>query len=38
MRELLENAAQRAISYLDGLDSRGVAPSPEAVSETLGTG
>ncbi len=33
MRELLENAAQRAISYLDGLDSRGVAPTPEAVSK-----
>ncbi len=32
MRELLENAAQRAISYLDGLDSRGVAPTPEAVA------
>jgi glutamate/tyrosine decarboxylase-like PLP-dependent enzyme len=31
MRELLENAAQRAISYLDGLDSRRVAPAPEAV-------
>ncbi len=33
MRELLENAAQRAISYLDGLDSRGVAPNPEAVKK-----
>jgi glutamate/tyrosine decarboxylase-like PLP-dependent enzyme len=33
MRELLENAAQRAISYLDGLDSRGVAPTPEAVAK-----
>jgi glutamate/tyrosine decarboxylase-like PLP-dependent enzyme len=33
MKELLENAAQRAISYLDGLDSRGVAPTPEAVAK-----
>lgn len=32
MRELLENAAQRAIAYLQGLDARGVAPSPEAVA------
>jgi glutamate/tyrosine decarboxylase-like PLP-dependent enzyme len=31
MRELLENAAQRAISYLEGLSSRGVAPPTEAV-------
>src|ERR1700690_1804159 len=33
MRELLENTAQRAISYLEGLDSRGVAPAPDAVSK-----
>jgi len=35
MRELLENTAQRAITYLEGLDSRGVAPAPEAVSNLL---
>ena len=33
MRELLENTAQRAISYLDGLGDRGVAPLPEAVAK-----
>ncbi len=33
MRQLLENAAERAISYLEGLDSRGVAPSPESVAK-----
>jgi len=33
MRKLLENAAQRAISYLEGLDARGVAPSPEAIAK-----
>ena len=33
MRQLLEQASQRAISYLEGLDSRGVAPSPEAVAK-----
>jgi len=32
MRELLENTAQRAITYLEGLDSRGVAPAPEAIA------
>ncbi len=31
MNNLLEYAAQRAISYLESLDARGVAPSPEAV-------
>lgn len=31
MRELLETTAQRAISYLEGLDARSVAPSPEAI-------
>ncbi len=33
MRQLLEHAAQRAIAYLEGLDSRPVAPTPQAVSE-----
>jgi glutamate/tyrosine decarboxylase-like PLP-dependent enzyme len=33
MRELLENTAQRAISYLEGLDARSVAPPPEAVTK-----
>lgn len=32
MRELLEDTAQRAISYLDGLETRRVAPSAEAIS------
>lgn len=32
MRELLEDAAQRAISYLEGIRTRTVAPSPEAVA------
>ncbi|MCU0522791.1 MAG: aminotransferase class V-fold PLP-dependent enzyme [Anaerolineae bacterium] len=32
MRQLLEDAAQRSIAYLEGLDSRPVAPSPEAVA------
>ena len=32
MRKLLEDAAQRAISYLEGLESRGVAPLPEAIA------
>lgn len=32
MRELLENTAQRAISYLEGLETRKVAPLPEAVA------
>ena len=27
MRRILEDAAQRAIAYLENLDSRGVAPS-----------
>src|SRR3989442_2533885 len=31
MRELLENTAQRAISYLEALNARSVAPAPEAV-------
>lgn len=33
MRELLENATGRAISYLENLDKRSVAPSPEAVEK-----
>lgn len=33
MRQLLENAAQRAISYLESLDARGVAPSPGAIAK-----
>lgn len=33
MRELLENTAQRAISYLETVGDRGVAPSPEAVAK-----
>ncbi len=32
MKKLLENAARRAISYLDTLNTRGVTPSPEAVA------
>ncbi len=32
MRELLENAARRAIAYLEGLQERDVAPSPQAVA------
>jgi glutamate/tyrosine decarboxylase-like PLP-dependent enzyme len=32
MRKLLENAAQRAITYLESLESRGVAPNPEAIA------
>jgi glutamate/tyrosine decarboxylase-like PLP-dependent enzyme len=32
MRELLENTAQRAISYLEAIADRGVAPAPEAVA------
>jgi glutamate/tyrosine decarboxylase-like PLP-dependent enzyme len=31
MNTLLENAANRAIAYLDGLDSRSVAPTPQAI-------
>ncbi|MEP6570061.1 MAG: pyridoxal-dependent decarboxylase [Acidobacteriota bacterium] len=31
MREFLETAAQRAISYLEGLEDRSVAPAAEAV-------
>ncbi|MGQ0646066.1 MAG: pyridoxal phosphate-dependent decarboxylase family protein [Gemmatimonadaceae bacterium] len=33
MRTLLEEGAQRAIRYLEGLDARGVAPSPRALAE-----
>ncbi len=31
-RELLENTAERAIGYLEGLSSRSVAPAPEAIA------
>jgi hypothetical protein len=33
MRELLENTAQRAISYLEGIGDRSVAPSAKAVAK-----
>ena len=33
MRELLENTAQRAISYLENIGDRSVAPSAEAVAK-----
>ena len=33
MRKLLEDAAQRAISYLENVGQRDVAPSPEAVAK-----
>lgn len=33
MRELLENASGRAISYLENLEKRSVAPSPAAVEK-----
>ena len=33
MKELLEDAAKRAIAYLEGLDSRSVAPTPEAIDK-----
>jgi glutamate/tyrosine decarboxylase-like PLP-dependent enzyme len=32
MRQLLEDSARRAIAYLDAIDSRGVAPTPEAIA------
>src|SRR6185503_4333478 len=32
MRELLENTAQRAISYLEGIEDRRVAPSAKAIA------
>lgn len=35
MRKLLENAAERAINYLENLSSRQVAPSPQAVSNLV---
>src|SRR4051812_32351292 len=34
-RELLTDAAERAIAYLNGLGARGVAPSPEAVARLV---
>jgi glutamate/tyrosine decarboxylase-like PLP-dependent enzyme len=33
MRELLEKTAQRAISYLEEIEGRSVAPSPEAIAK-----
>ena len=33
MNELLEDAAKRAIAYLEGLNSRSVAPTPEAIGK-----
>src|SRR5438270_10963679 len=38
MRELLTDAAERAIRYIEGLNERGVAPDPTAVArlEELG--
>jgi glutamate/tyrosine decarboxylase-like PLP-dependent enzyme len=33
MNQLLEDAARRAITYLDNLDGRGVAPIPEAIDK-----
>ncbi|MBC6950360.1 aspartate aminotransferase family protein, partial [candidate division KSB1 bacterium] len=32
MQELLKAAAERAISYLQNLETRGVAPSAEAIA------
>lgn len=32
MKSLLEDAARRAVAYLEGLDDRGVAPLPDAVA------
>jgi len=32
MRKLMQDAARRALAYLDGLPERGVAPSPQAVA------
>ena len=32
MNAILPEAAQRAVRYLDGLDGRGVAPTPEAIA------
>ena len=33
MRQLLEDAAGRAIAYLEGLDARGVAPLPQHIAQ-----
>jgi glutamate/tyrosine decarboxylase-like PLP-dependent enzyme len=33
MRKLLEDAAKRAIAYIEGLDARSVAPSAEAIAK-----
>jgi len=33
MIELLENAARRSMTYLEGLDSRGISPTPQAIEK-----
>jgi hypothetical protein len=33
MHKLLNDAAARAIRYLDGLDARSVVPTPEAIAD-----
>lgn len=35
MRALLENAAERGIRYLEGLEARAAAPSPEAIENLV---
>jgi glutamate/tyrosine decarboxylase-like PLP-dependent enzyme len=35
MKNLLKAAAERSIRYLEGLETRGVAPSPEAINHLL---
>ena len=35
MKELLENAAQRSITYLEGLGKRSVTPTPQALSNLI---
>ena len=35
MRQLLEDATSRAVSYLEGLERRAVAPSPQAVANLV---
>jgi glutamate/tyrosine decarboxylase-like PLP-dependent enzyme len=36
MQDLIKAAARRAIGYLEGLNARGVAPSPEAIERLKG--
>lgn len=38
MHDLLHTTAQRAVQYLDGLDKRGVAPTPEALAHLVELG